>query len=92
MRHKNGRLALFGAGLYIGPMPRWEVPYESPDRTLLRYGVGTVFALTTRDGHEIETPIWRAGSRIAHRNRTKLPRENLSRSMERLRAEARLNT
>jgi hypothetical protein len=156
-------------------MPRWEVPYESPDRTLLRYLVATVLALatlcplgallfggarhwamwivgpllvaafitfmwriamvgvwtgargvkvamvvrtrivpwpefdrvwlgpatgfdalalwiSTRDGREIETPIWREGTRVAHRNRTKLAQDELSRLMERLRAEARLNT
>lgn len=48
--------------------------------------------ISTRDGANIETPIWRQGTRVMHRNRTKLPPHELSGLMERLRAEARLNS
>jgi hypothetical protein len=152
-------------------MPRWEVPYESADRTFARYIFATVFTLAAfgplgviaaenpgspvgwiaglllatlfitvawrvsmvgvwigdrgvrvstvartrvvpwadldrvwlapaanydalalwislRDGTELETPIWRAGSPAIHRNRTKLRQDELSALVERLRAEA----
>ncbi|MEU4241878.1 hypothetical protein [Actinoplanes sp. NPDC026619] len=153
-------------------MPRWEVPYESPDRTLTRYVGATVFSMagflplcvltlgdpsqplswiaglllgtafitvawrvsligvwvgargvkismvlrtrvvpwadfdrvwlgpatghdalalwiSDRHGAEIETPIWRANSPAAHKNRTRLEQDQLSGLMERLRTQAR---
>jgi len=48
--------------------------------------------ISVRDGPDIETPVWREGTRVMHRNRTKLQQPELSRLMERLRAEARLNS
>ena len=46
--------------------------------------------ISTRDGRDIETPVWRVGTRVWHRNRTKLPQQEISRLMERLRTEAQL--
>ena len=162
-------------GPILGLMPRWEVPYESQVRTVLRFGfasmatlwtlflvaglplshpswlsswiVGILLAtffittawrvvlvgvwigdqgikvnmvartrvvrwsefdrvwlapatgydalalwISTCDGRDIETPVWRSGTRVSHRNRTKLQQPELSRLMERLRVEARLNS
>jgi hypothetical protein len=162
-------------GPILGIMPRWEVPYESPARTAVRFGFASMATLwtlflvaglplsdpsslsswifgivlaaffitaawrivlvgvwigdhgikvnmvartcvvrwskfdrvwlapatgydalalwiSTTDGRDIETPLWRVGTRVWHRNRTKLSQQELSRLMERLRIEARLDS
>ena len=77
-------------------VPQWEVPYESDGRTLVRYVApatgydALALRISDRGGADIETPIWRTGTRVVHRNRTKLRQPGLARLMEHLRAGARL--
>lgn len=72
-----------------------RVPWPEFDRVWLAPATGydaLAMWISTRDGVDIETPIWRAGSRTVHRNRASLRQPELSRLMERLRAGARLSS
>lgn len=69
------------------------VPWPEFDRVWLAPATGynaLALWISVRDGRDIETPVWREGTRVVHRNRTKLQQPEISRLMERLRAEARL--
>jgi hypothetical protein len=70
------------------------VPWPEFDRVWLGPATGydgLAMWISTRAGADIETPVWRADSRIVRRqrNRTRLEQHQLSALMERLRTEAR---
>lgn len=87
-------------GVWVGDrgvkvnMVAWTrvVRWSEVDRVWLAPATGydaLALWISVRDGRDIETPVWRTGTRVRHRNRTKLQQQQLSRLMERLRAEAR---
>ena len=95
------RLVLVGVwtgeqGVRVNTVVRTRrVPWAELDRVWLAPATGydaLALWISDRGGADIETPIWRTGTRVVHRNRTKLRQPELARLMEHLRAVARLSS
>lgn len=68
------------------------VPWSRLDRVWIAPATGydaLALWISVLDGPDVETPVWRAGPGAVHKNRTKLPQDELAALMELLRAGAR---